>query len=625
MLAGSAYPQRSNGLFDSKNTGWFAVFSVAVAVYIFGLGGQYIPTNGDELVYAHIARLTAASNHWLPLASELDHMRNTKPPLLFWQGMVASAWGQHWTLFALRLPSVIYTLLIAALVAGLVRRISGNTGTGLAAACVYLAFFCSFRYGRPFLTSAAESFWLDLPLFALLWACTRGDGKSAQKPPILEQIIAKPRIQQAVTAIIFVAFYFLTGLCWGLGSAYKSFALIAPAAAALWCAILFCNPHQNWRVLIRTSVQCGLAALLALAIFGLWFVWDPDPAAVWQEFVIGENAAKMNDKQGYWHIALYGGDYSLWAQALACVQNAGLLAFVVLGLMWHSGVAIFVRYKNRSNNTNLELPSWLLILLAWLAVWLIVFCIPSQRSARYVIPAMPALAMLIALFWQQIGRGWFVLSLVLTAVTLVALARIGWVMHELGIASAPDMAWLFLAVVFGLAATLAALLNTTWTRACTVATCLAVYASFNLLVQPLDGPAGRYSNEVSAQFSKARIAVPSNFNAQYERFQFLLPGQGNNNRFVPFDMGFLTDGKTSDGKLNLLLEQLLMANDAVVWLASNPAQTAPPCLPACTLLASRWVVKERHKSGDITLQNLWYPHTWLFNREWLLTRSPQAR
>jgi hypothetical protein len=39
------------------------------------------------------------------------------------------------------------------------------------------------------------------------------------------------------------------------------------------------------------------------------------------------------------------------------------------------------------------------------------------------------------------------------------------------------------------------------------------------------------------------------------------------------------------------------------------------------VIAARWVVKERHKSGDITLDNLWYPHTWLFTREWLLVKS----
>ncbi len=41
------------------------------------------------MVYAHIAHQTALTGHWLPLASELENMRNTKPPLLFWQAMVA--------------------------------------------------------------------------------------------------------------------------------------------------------------------------------------------------------------------------------------------------------------------------------------------------------------------------------------------------------------------------------------------------------------------------------------------------------------------------------------------------------------------------------------------------------
>jgi 4-amino-4-deoxy-L-arabinose transferase-like glycosyltransferase len=64
---------------------------VALA-YLFGLVGDYIPRNGDELVYANIARLTAASGHWLPPQSAWDFMRNTKPPLLF-QAMVAGGWA----------------------------------------------------------------------------------------------------------------------------------------------------------------------------------------------------------------------------------------------------------------------------------------------------------------------------------------------------------------------------------------------------------------------------------------------------------------------------------------------------------------------------------------------------
>ena len=96
---------------------WLALVGLCVAVYLLGLGSPYAPTNGDEMVYIHIARMTAESGHWLPLQSELLGTRNTKPPLLIWQAMVAGGWGAHWSLWALRLPSILYTFATASLLA----------------------------------------------------------------------------------------------------------------------------------------------------------------------------------------------------------------------------------------------------------------------------------------------------------------------------------------------------------------------------------------------------------------------------------------------------------------------------------------------------------------------------
>ena len=250
---------------------WAALLLIAVAIYALGLGGQYVPTNGDELVYTHIARLTAASGHWLPLVSELDHMRNTKPPLLFWQAMVAGNWGAHWSLAVLRTPSVIYTLLLAGAVAWTVQLITRQWRAALIAAVVYLGFFCTFRFGRTYLTSAPETFWLGLPLFVVLWHRLRA------------------RANLATTDLGWLA-HLGFGLAMGLGLAYKSFALIAPAAATLWTAQLLSGPQLSWRTTFQITVKVGLSAVVALGLFGLWFAIDPDPAAVWQEFVVGENA-----------------------------------------------------------------------------------------------------------------------------------------------------------------------------------------------------------------------------------------------------------------------------------------------------------------------------------------------
>ncbi len=601
---------------------------MGVLVYALGLGGQNIPTNGDELVYLHIARLTAASEHWLPLASELHAMRNTKPPLLFWQAMVASQWGQDWTLFALRLPSLVYTLLLTALIAFSVHGISQNLKAALTAACAYLCFFCTFRYGRPYLTSAAESFWLDLPMFYALWLSRAHLDVGALKPHS-SQIRGKKVTYVPMGAQLFdiksIAIWILIGISWGLGSAYKSFALIAPAAAAFWCAALLSRPGLDWRVFFKLSIGCSIASVLALAIFALWFVLDPDPGAVWREFVVGENAGKLNDAQGYWHEALYGGGSSLWAQLLAYVENAGLLAFAVLGLAM-AGVSAWRR--KLSDGQRLVIPAHLWVLLAWLAVWLVVFCIPSQRSARYVIPAMPALAMVLALQWERIGRAWFMATLALVGIALLAFARLAWVEHSLGIATLAQ-GWLAMGLALaGALAVLAGLSKAAWTRTATLLACMTFYACFNATLAPLDGPQGVFASNPAMPLRGKSIAVPNNFNAQFERFEFLLNRQHEANKFVPFDMAILSEGEAAQGKLGDLLKRF----DAVVWASTRADETQAPCLqsernfgPAfCQLLAQRWTIKGRHKSGEINWGNLWQPQDWLFSREWLLAALPPA-
>ena len=577
---------------DATTLGWIALLALAVLIYALGLGGQYNPSNGDELVYTHIARLTAASGNWLPLVSDLDHMRNTKPPLLFWQAMVAGDWGRNWNLAALRLPSLLYTLLIAGAVAWSTQSITGSLRSACIAACLYLAFFCSYRYGRSYLTSAPETFWFGLPMFWLLWqrgSSTAGtlqptDGRSKQAPGWLSHLVF--------------------GLSLGIGLAYKSFALIAPAAATLWCAQLLTGPKLNWRVLLQTTFKVGLSAVLALGIFALWFVLDPNPAAVWQEFVIGENAGKMSNAQGYWHTALLGGGFSIWAQLLAYVQNAGLLAFVVLGWML---LGLRTRFRAAGHGAQ---SAQRVILLTWLAVWLIVFTLPSQRSARYLIPAMPALAILLALEWQRIARAWFLLTLLLCCVLIGALGRIAWAVHELGIGSSLELSLTLLAVTVGLLLVLAGTFKPAWTRACSVAASLIVLACFSLSTAPLNGADGQYDSAVMTQLRQARIAVPNGFNGQFERFEFLLPG----NHFIAYD----SDERASASIGAADLQRLLSTHDAVVWLQSNPQELMPPCAPACRVLGSRWEVKGRHQSGEINWGNVWYPQHWLFRREWLL-------
>ena len=586
---------------DNLSWPWCILLLCAVAVYFFGLASPYAPTNGDEMVYIHIARLTAASGHWLPLVSDLDNMRNTKPPLLFWQAMASGDWSAQGTLFSLRWPSVAYTLLTTAALGWITLRISGQWRTAALAAIAYLAFFSTYRYGRAYLTSAPETFWLGLPLWYLLFQ------QSAATPSAGRRLA----LDDGRSDWTFKA-YTACGALMGVGLLYKSFALIAPAAATLACAIWLSQAPREWGGLVRAGFGVSWAALVALGVFALWFAFDPDPAAVWQEFVIGENAGKLQASGGYWQAAL-AGDNPLWLQALAYPENAGLLLPVALGLclygLWSGWRGHWRTWLGKPQGT----------LLLWLLIWLIVFSIPSQRSARYLIPAMPAFAILLALHWERVARGWFAVTLFIATVALSMLARIAWVMHDMGIADNSNLWATLLLAGLGLSACVAGMFKPDWTRNATLAACLALYACFTAMTAPLSGAQGAYDSQVKARMHGLRIAVPSGFNAQYERFEFLLPG----NTLVPYEaQNSNSQASHSDPASKQELDYLLQNHDAVVWLEPDVAKNQVNCLPSCVVLGQRWHVKSRHRAGEVNLSLLWRPQEWLFGKELLIVPAP---
>jgi 4-amino-4-deoxy-L-arabinose transferase-like glycosyltransferase len=465
---------------------WYVLAVVlAVATYFYGLDSQHIPKNGDEYPYAHITRLTAASGHLLPLQSQLDGMRNTKPPLLFWQGIASTHWGQNWDLWHLRYPSVIYTLLTALQVFQLARKLSGQqVETGFVAALTYLAFFSTYRYGRPFLVNPPEVFWFFLPFFTLLY----------WRPFSFESRLIVP---------------LSLGIEIGIGLLYKSFALLAPIGLVLVWWYLHQRQYR-WREFLRKdSFKPVLAGIVALSLFALWFAFDPDPQSVWHEFVVSENAGKFEAHgDSYWVKLLWGGS-SIWALLLGYPMNAGLLAFPVAALF-------FVAYRRRYQLVATEKMLWI-----WMAVLFVVFAVPSQRSARYLLEAMPGVAVLCALNWQRIPRWVFVLTLVAAGTVLallVFLARS--LQHEMAGMYGWSY-WLLLGAALALA--LIALLNSRATRDMVNVVVLLTFLSLAAFLYPFDGAPGTYGEDTKNYVQDKDVWVPCNFRAHDEGHRFLLP------------------------------------------------------------------------------------------------------
>ena len=465
---------------------WYlAACLLAVFTYFYGLDSQHIPKNGDEYPYEHITRLTADSGKLLPLRSKLDNMRNTKPPLLFWQGIATTDRGRDWTLWNLRFPSVLYTLLTAAMLFLLGRKLAGAE-TGCIAALAFLAFFSTYRYGRPFLTNAPEVFWIFLPFFTLLY-----------RP---QAFASRWRIP------------LLLGIFIGIGFLYKSFALGLPVALGLAGWYLQRRQWHAAEFLKQDAAKVLIAIAAATALFSLWFVFDPDPLAVWKEFVVGENIGKFDPHgPGYLSRLLWGGS-SIWNYALAFLTDPGLLAFPAVALL-------FVAYKRRGQLSNEERLLWI-----WIAVLLLSFALPSQRSGRYLLSAMPAVALLCALNWQRIGRGAFVATLLFAAALI---AGIAWLAVRLQ-AAMPEVRlyapafWILLSGA-GMLAQLAVLVPA-FTRPAVNVVAISVLLCLAAFLRPFDGDLGNFSKDAQRDAAGRDVGVPCNFRAMDEGYRFLLPG-----------------------------------------------------------------------------------------------------
>jgi len=551
---------------------WYLLASLlAVFTYFYGLDSQHIPKNGDEYPYEHITRLTADSGKLLPLQSQLDNMRNTKPPLLFWQGIASTAWGKNWTLWDLRYPSVIYTLLTAAMLFMLGRKFTSKPETGFIAALTFLAFFSTYRFGRPFLTNPPEVFWLFLPFSVLLYW------------------------RQAFASRWLIPL--LLGIAIGIGFLYKSFALGLPVTLGLTGWYVHQRQYRMAEFLKQDALKVVIAVSVAVALFAMWFVLDPSPQAVWKEFVVGENVGKFDPHgPGYMEKLLWGGS-SIWSYTLAFLTNPGLLTFPVVALL-------FVAYGRRRQFSNEEKLLWI-----WIAAMFFSFALPSQRSGRYLLAAMPAVALLCALNWQHISRRAFIASLVLAGALIAGIAylavRLQAEMSEVQLY--PIAFWLLITGTGILA--LLAIVVPALTRPGINVVGLLVLLCFAAFLRPFDGALGNYSAKARQYASGKDVGVPCNFRALDEGHRFILPGAQ-------------IRGYSED--LNLTASELALRYQLfAVQLALNDNTQNGGCT-GCKIIGQRLDIRGRQNSAELKemiLEGKVLQH--LFVRE-ILIESPQG-
>jgi 4-amino-4-deoxy-L-arabinose transferase-like glycosyltransferase len=365
--------------------------------------------------------------------------------------------------------------------------VAGDPAKGFVAALAFLAFYTTYRYGRPFLTNAPEVFWLFLPFFVLLYGGRAAFASRGWVPLLL-------------------------GLALGACFLYKSFALALPAGAGLAWWHLHRRGYRLGEFLRRDAGKIALTLGVALAVFSLWFAVDPDPRGVWREFVVGENVGKF-DAQGHGYLAtlLWGGS-SLWSQLLAYPGNAGLLAVPVVVLAW-------VAFRRRAQASEGERLLWI-----WVITLFVVFNLPNQRSGRYLLAGMPALAVLLAVHWDQLPRKALASTLVLAGIALAAMAYLS-VRLQVEMAGQPFYPpgyWCLLAGTGALL--LLALLVPSLTRPWVCPGAILSLLCLAAFMRPFDGPLGNYDAAAVRSAAGRDLWVPCNRRAKFEGYRFILPG-----------------------------------------------------------------------------------------------------
>ncbi len=235
----------------------------------------------------------------------------------------------------------------------------------------------------------------------------------------------------------------------------------------------------------------------------------------------------------------------------------------------------------------------------FVGVLLAFFALPSQRSARYLLEGMPALAVLFALGWERIGRWAFMATLALAGAALALFAFLS--LHLQQATGGTLYAFGYWALLALSAAVVAAgLAAARLTRPLALVATLLVYLAFAAFLRPLDGAPGNYSAQALQAVQGRMVWTPCDFRAKDEGHRFVLPG-----------------ARISGYYESPALTLPELARQHRLFAVQLPLAEKAECA-GCTVLGSRLEIRGRQNGAelkDMARGNV-FPH--LFVREWLV-------
>ncbi|HET7038779.1 MAG TPA: phospholipid carrier-dependent glycosyltransferase [Gemmatimonadales bacterium] len=326
-----------------------ALAALAGSALVYRLGG-YALLEPDEGRNAEIAREMAATGDYvLPRLNGLPYV--DKPVLSFAAGALAmEALGPTET--AARLPSVLFTLLTAGLVAWLAHRLYGGDGAWIAG-IAFVASPFTLAYARTVIMDSGVSLWMTAAITAFYCATEARMGGPAVGPG---------------------AWSILGWVAVGLG-------VLTKGPVALAVPLLVMVPYALWRRRVGAVLDpLGLLAFLAVVLPWVFAVSARVPDFLRYVLTV-ETAGRLSTgglgrAEAWWYFwpILAGAAFPWTALALAGLRRPA------------RGVPLDPRAA---------------LLLCWITLPLLFFTLSQSKRPQYVLPLVPAFALAMAHLWSM--------------------------------------------------------------------------------------------------------------------------------------------------------------------------------------------------------------------------------
>jgi 4-amino-4-deoxy-L-arabinose transferase-like glycosyltransferase len=327
------------------------IFGFCAFLFFYGLG-QFGLIGADEPRYAQVAREMLERRDWItPVQGGRPWLE--KPPLYYWQAMLAYSVGGVSDVAA-RIPSAIDATLLVVAVYFFFRRFRRDVEVDAALITASCAGVIGYARAASMDMALAASFAIGM----LAWWAWRESGK---------------RVYLAVFHV-----------CVALGMLAKG--PVAPLLAGMVIA-LFAALTREWRLIVKTLWLPGVVLFCAVTL--PWYIAvEMRNPQFFREFVLEHNLARFSTdlyhhRQPFW--------YYLPVTLLAL---APWTVFVIAAAL--ESVRVWcVGRKAITAEPDLELQ-FDLFASCWLIVPILFFSISQSKLPGYILPAVPAGAVLLA-------------------------------------------------------------------------------------------------------------------------------------------------------------------------------------------------------------------------------------